>query len=160
MVVERRNIAPSPWNHLSVLSSLETNWVLFFLPRGNWYFCNDANVTKCSLEDALKAETYVAFYRKIASEDADWNKFSKKKTAAVYRICCWRVVHEMIWIGPFSERIGWLICHGRVLRCLIYIYIHIEYHHGNWTQHESNVNRHEAELTLKQVIFCNITDNV
>ena len=48
----------------------------------------------------------------------------KKKTAAVYRICCWRVVHEMIWIGPFSERIGWLICHGRVLRCLIYIYIY------------------------------------
>ena len=34
------------------------------------YFCNDAVVTKCSLEDVLKAETYVAFYRKIEENDA------------------------------------------------------------------------------------------
>eukprot|EP00913_Durusdinium_trenchii_P012652 g11880.t2 len=27
--------------------------------EANWYFCNDAVVTKCSLEDVLKAETYV-----------------------------------------------------------------------------------------------------
>lgn len=39
------------------------------LEEGNWYFCNDATVAKCSIDDALKAETYVAFYRKI--EDGD-----------------------------------------------------------------------------------------
>ena len=44
-------------------------WIPRTLPRGNWYFCNDATVAKCSLDDALKAETYVAFYRKI--EDGD-----------------------------------------------------------------------------------------
>ena len=46
-------------------------WMPRTLSRGNWYFCNDATVAKCSIDDALKAETYVAFYRKI--EDGDWS---------------------------------------------------------------------------------------
>lgn len=49
--------------------SLLSLWMPRTLPRGNWYFCNDATVAKCSIDDALKAETYVAFYRKI--EDGD-----------------------------------------------------------------------------------------
>ena len=51
--------------------SLLSLWMPRTLPRGNWYVCNDATVAKCSIDDALKAETYVAFYRKI--EDGDWS---------------------------------------------------------------------------------------
>ena len=96
------------WNWTSPISlkpcfSLEKNF-LRFPSRGNWYFCNDATVAKCSLDDALKAETYVAFYRKIASEDADWVKFSKKKHPAADTVTTktgWRMVELMIRIGYF-----------------------------------------------------------
>ena len=40
------------------------------LEGDSWYFCNDAVVTKCGLQDALKAEAYVAFYRKVEQPSA------------------------------------------------------------------------------------------